>query len=305
MKYIRRFFRHIREGFVGVKRHFGMAFSASSAVTITLLLVGVFAVFAINMAYLTKEIGQSISLVALIDYEVTDSGKITSMKNDIEALEGVDHVIFRDKEEELDFYIQEYGKNESTLAEFSENYRGEDNPFHDTFIIYAVDGSDMENIKNTVAQMSGISSVQDGGSNTYVLINILHTTRYAGGIIILALIGLAVYLIYNTIKITIATRKDEIWIMRNVGAKNGYIRAPFLVEGIIIGIFGSILPIIIIVYGYYRLYEMTGGVLAGVIQLVPTMPFIVYIGLMLLAIGIFVGFIGSYISVCKFLRLTR
>ena len=163
----------------------------------------------------------------------------------------------------------------------------------------------MENIKNTVAGMSGISSVQDGGSNTYVLINILHTTRYAGGIIILALIALAVYLIYNTIKITIATRKDEIWIMRNVGAKNGYIRAPFLVEGIIIGIFGSLLPIAVIVYGYHRLYEMTGGVLAGVIQLIPTMPFIVYVALILLAIGIFVGFMGSYISVCKFLRLTR
>ena len=281
-----------------------MAFSASSAVTITLLLVGVFTVFAANMAYLTKEIEQSISLVALIDYG-TDAGRITALKNDIEAIEGVDHVVFRDKEEELDFYIQEYGKDESSLAEFSENYRGEDNPFHDTFIIYAVDGIDMENIKNTVAGMSGISSVQDGGSNTYVLINILHTTRYAGGIIILALIALAVYLIYNTIKITIATRKDEIWIMRNVGAKNGYIRAPFLVEGIIIGIFGSLLPIAVIVYGYHRLYEMTGGVLAGVIQLIPTMPFIVYVSLILLAIGIFVGFMGSYISVCKFLRLTR
>ncbi len=304
MKYFRRFCRHIREGFVGVKRHFGMAFSASSAVTITLLLVGVFTVFAANMAYLTKEIEQSISLVALIDYG-TDAGRITALKNDIEAIEGVDHVVFRDKEEELDFYIQEYGKDESSLAEFSENYRGEDNPFHDTFIIYAVDGIDMENIKNTVAGMSGISSVQDGGSNTYVLINILHTTRYAGGIIILALIALAVYLIYNTIKITIATRKDEIWIMRNVGAKNGYIRAPFLVEGIIIGIFGSLLPIAVIVYGYHRLYEMTGGVLAGVIQLIPPMPFIVYVALILLAIGIFVGFMGSYISVCKFLRLTR
>ena len=150
MKYFRRFCRHIREGFVGVKRHFGMAFSASSAVTITLLLVGVFTVFAANMAYLTKEIEQSISLVALIDYG-TDAGRITALKNDIEAIEGVDHVVFRDKEEELDFYIQEYGKDESSLAEFSENYRGEDNPFHDTFIIYAVDGIDMENIKNTVA----------------------------------------------------------------------------------------------------------------------------------------------------------
>ena len=272
--------------------------------TITLLLVGVFTVFAANMAYLTKEIEQSISLVALIDYG-TDAGRITALKNDIEAIEGVDHVVFRDKEEELDFYIQEYGKDESSLAEFSENYRGEDNPFHDTFIIYAVDGIDMENIKNTVAGMSGISSVQDGGSNTYVLINILHTTRYAGGIIILALIALAVYLIYNTIKITIATRKDEIWIMRNVGAKNSYIRAPFLVEGVIIAIIGSILPIGLIVYGYYELYKMTGGVLAGVITLIPVVPFIIYIAAGLLAIGIFVGFMGSYISVCKYLRLTR
>ena len=153
--------------------------------------------------------------------------------------------------------------------------------------------------------MSGISSVQDGGSNTYTLINILHTTRNAGGILILALVGLAIYLIYNTIKITIATRKDEIWIMRNVGAKNSYIRAPFLVEGIIIGIFGSILPIGLIIYAYYELFEMTGGVLGGVITLVPIMPFIVYIGAALLVIGIFVGFMGSYISVCKYLRLTR
>ena len=305
MKYIRRFFRHIREGFVGVKRHFGMAFSASSAVTITLLLVGVFSVFAVNMAFLTKEIEQSISLVALIDYDVSDPGRITAMKNEITAIEGVDHVIYRTKDEELDFYIKEYGNDESTLAEFSENYRGADNPFHDTFIVYVKDGIEMSKIKDSIARMKGIDSVQDGGSNTYTLINILHTTRYAGGVLILALIALAVYLIYNTIKITIATRKDEIWIMRNVGAKNGYIRAPFLVEGIIIGIFGSLLPIGLIVYGYYRLYEVTGGVLAGVVQLLPFMPYMMYTAALLLGIGVFVGFMGSYISVCKFLRLTR
>ncbi|MBR5341450.1 MAG: permease-like cell division protein FtsX [Erysipelotrichaceae bacterium] len=300
MKYIRRFFRHIREGFVGVKRHFGMAFSAASAVTITLLLVGVFGVFAINMAFLTQEIEQSISLVALIDYDVEDMGRITAMKTQIEKLEEVDHVIYRTKDEEFDFYNQEYPE----MVEFSELYR-ENNPFHDAFMIYVIDGTNMETVKNKVASMSGISSVQDGGSNTYTLINILHTTRNAGGILILALVGLAIYLIYNTIKITIATRKDEIWIMRNVGAKNSYIRAPFLVEGIIIGIFGSILPIGLIIYAYYELFEMTGGVLGGVITLVPIMPFIVYIGAALLVIGIFVGFMGSYISVCKYLRLTR
>ena len=190
------------------------------------------------------------------------------------------------------------------LAEFSENYRA-DNPFHDAFLIYVKDGMDMEKVKNDVAAMSGISSVEDGGNNTYTLIHILHMIRNVGGILILALVALAVYLIYNTIKITIATRKDEIWIMRNVGAKNSYIRAPFLVEGVIIAIIGSILPIGLIIYGYYELYKMTGGVLAGVITLIPVMPFVLYVAGALLAVGIFVGFMGSYISVCKYLRLTR
>ena len=137
------------------------------------------------------------------------------------------------------------------------------------------------------------------------MINILHTVRNAGGILILALVALAVYLIYNTIKITIGTRKNEIWIMRNVGAKNSYIRAPFLVEGVIISFIGSLLPIALIVFGYYKLYELTGGVLGGVVTLVPLFPFILYVAGALLVIGLFVGFIGSYISVCKYLRLTR
>ena len=93
--------------------------------------------------------------------------------------------------------------------------------------------------------------------------------------------------------------------MRNVGARNGYIRAPFLVEGIIIGIIGSIIPIALVLYGYYVLYNTTGGVLAGVIKLVAIYPFILYLGIGLLVIGVLVGFIGSYISVCKYLRLTR
>ena len=300
MVFFRRFFRHLREGFIGVKRHFGMAFSAASAVTITLMLVGAFGVFAVNMAYLTQEIEQSISLSALIDYSVTDPSRITNMKNEIENMEAVDHVVYRTKDEEFDYYNKEY----PDLAEFSENYRA-DNPFHDAFLIYVKDGMDMEKVKNDVAAMSGISSVEDGGNNTYTLIHILHMIRNVGGILILALVALAVYLIYNTIKITIATRKDEIWIMRNVGAKNSYIRAPFLVEGVIIAIIGSILPIGLIIYGYYELYKMTGGVLAGVITLIPVMPFVLYVAGALLAVGIFVGFMGSYISVCKYLRLTR
>lgn len=300
MKYFRRFARHIREGFIGVKRHFAMAFSSASAITITLLLVGVFAAFAANLAMLTKEIEQSISLVALVDYSVTDSSSITSIQQQIESIDTIDRIEFRTKDEEFDFYNENYPE----MVEFSELYR-DDNPFHDAFIIYLKDGTDMETTKVKVDSIPGISSVEDGGANTYTLITILHTIRNVGAIIIMALVALAVYLIYNTIKITIAARKDEIWIMRNVGAKNGYIRAPFLVEGVIIGIIGSIIPIIIVMYGYKKLYDYTSGSIMGIINLIPTIPFILYLGGGLLLIGVLVGFIGSYISVCRYLRVTR
>lgn len=296
----RRLARHIRDGFIGVKRHFAMAVSSASAVLITLTIIGVFGTLVVNMAYLTREIEQSISLVALIDYDVNNYTQINAMKNQIAGMEGVDKVEYRTKDQEFDYYNEQY----PDMIEFSELYR-EDNPFHDTFIVYLYDGTNMQTIKNNIAKINGISSVEDGGSNTYTLINVLHETRLVGLVLVLSLIVLAVYLIYNTIKVTIATRKDEIAIMRNVGAKNGYIRAPFLVEGVIIGVMGSIIPIVLVIYGYYRLYQMTGGVLAGVFDLIPVLPFVVYLGLSLFAIGIVVGFLGSYISVCKYLRLTR
>ena len=297
---IRRFFRHIKEGFIGVKRHFAMAISSASAVTITLTMVGVFGILAVNMAYLSQEIEQSISLVAMIDYDVEDLSQVATMRKSIEAMSDVDKVDYRTKEQEFDFYCEQY----PDMVEFSELYR-DDNPFHDTFVVTIKENGDLANVKNNIAKMNGIDSVEDGGSNTYTLINVLRSTRLAGGVLVIALVVLAVYLIYNTIKITIATRKDEIIIMRNVGAKNGYIRAPFLVEGIIIGILGSIIPISLVIYGYIKLFNMTNGVLAGVMSLVPIYPFTLYLGLALLALGIVVGFIGSYISVCKYLRLTR
>ena len=173
----KRFFKHIKEGFIGVKRHFGNAISSASAVTITLLLLGVFVVFAVNLNRLSQEIEQSLSLVALVDYEVTDANAIQSIQDKIEKIDGVDEVVYRNKEQEFDFYIQEYA--DSDTIEFSELYR-QDNPFHDAFLIYMVDGDHMESVKQEVANIAGIDDVRDGGSYTYTLINILHASRNIG-----------------------------------------------------------------------------------------------------------------------------
>ena len=138
-----------------------------------------------------------------------------------------------------------------------------------------------------------------------MLIDGLDKVRFFGGILVVSLSVLAVYLIYNTISITIRARDTEIWIMKNVGAKNSYIRGPFLVEGIIIGVLGSVIPIAAMVGFYLYVFNTSGGNLLGVFTLVSPQPFLYYLCGGLLVLGILVGFIGSYLSVSRLLRSKR
>lgn len=296
----RRFFRHIKEGFVGIGRHFSMALSSIASVTITLLLVGVFLMLVVNLNELTKEVEDSISLSALIEFGSDEKSSLSQIEKQITRIDGVNSVEYNSKDDEFDYYINQY----PDLIEFYELYR-EDNPFHDAYIVKLSDASKLDVVKAEIEKINGVASVHDGGSNTYLLVDALGKVRLFGGVLVLSLILLATYLIYNTIHITIEARQTEIWIMRNVGARNGYIRAPFLVEGILIGIIGSILPIASMVFGYLYVLDVSGGVLLGVFSLVKADPFLLYLGLTLLGIGVFVGLVGSWFSVTKSLRKTR
>ena len=293
----RRFFRHIKEGFIGIARHFSMALSSIASVTITLLLIGLFLIITVNLNELTREVEESISFQALVSYNVTSESELSQIEKAIERIDGVADAEFISKDSEFDFYVAQY----PDLSDFYELYR-EDNPFHNAYKISLDDTANMQAIKTEIQQINGIDSVHDGGSNTYLLVDVLNKIRIFGGALVLAL---ATYLIYNTIHITIEARETEIWIMRNVGARNGYIRAPFIVEGIIIGIIGSLVPIGAMFLSYYYLYDNFNGVVLGVFKLLPPYPFLIYLNAALLLIGVLVGIVGSWISVTRSIRRTR
>ena len=296
----RRFFRHIKEGFFGVFRHFGMSFSSASAVMITLVLIGLFLVVTINLYYMTRTIESSISLSALIELGYEDGHE--DIERAILAIDGVASVDYRSPDEEFDYYLETQGSDE--MKAFLETYR-EDNPFRGNILVEVEDSSRLAEVAAAIARIEYIDEVADGGSNTYTLIRVLDNVRLFGGILVAALCVLAIYLVYNTIKITIASRADEIWIMRNVGAKSGYVRAPFLVEGIIIGFLGAIVPMALAIFLYYYAYDNSGGNIFGAFYMLEPLPFIFYVAGALGLTGIVVGFVGSYISVCKYLRLRR
>jgi len=298
----RRFFRNLKSGFQGVFRHFGMAFSSSIAVTITLLLIGVFLVLTFNLYTLTEDIESNISLSVLVKYDYDDETNLHRIQNQIKVIEYVESSEYRTKEKEFEYYVNQFSDEE--VKEFYDLYH-DDNPFHDVFLVNVNNTEKIAFVKDKIMTIEGVESIYDGGSNTYLLIEILEKIKLIGGILVASLCLLAIYLIYNTIKITINARSTEISIMRTVGASNSYIRVPFLIEGIIIGIMGSIFPIAAIGWGYYYLFKETGGFLFGIVSLIKPNPFIYQIGCAMLIIAVAVGYIGSFFSIVKAIRRSR
>lgn len=302
----RRFARHIRDGFIGVIRHIGLSISSATAVSITLILISFFLLVSNNITAISKNIEQSISISVLLkdkDESVEKRKEIAAkIAKELKKINGVVKTDYRSKEDEFNFYLATAGDIE--INEFYENYRTQ-NPFNDCILVEIGDGTLIGAIKTAAEKIDGVESVHDGGSSTYLLVDFLAKARLAGSVMALVLGALACYLIYNTINATIASRKDEIWIMRNVGARNGYIRAPFLVEGIIIGAVGALLPLILSVLAYLYFYNYVDGALFGAFPLLYPWPYLYHLSGILLAIGVGVGFIGSYFSVVKYLRYRR
>ena len=204
--------------------------------------------------------------------------------------------------QELDALIEVYGEE----GEIFETYRGESNPLKRAFIVEVTDGLRIDEITNNIAKIPGIESALYGGGSVISMMSAFEKVKEGGIIAVLVLSALAIFLISNTIKLTINARQDEIHIMRLVGASNRYIRTPFLIEGVFIGLLGAIIPILIVYFGYEYIYEITGGYFfTQLFTLISPRPFIIDICIVLAGIAAIVGLIGSYISVSKYLWWRR
>lgn len=295
--------RPLKEGFRGVARHWGMSISASIAVTITLVMISLFMIFSFNLENFTKDIESSLEISVLVDYDYESKEQIDRIDSELNAIAGVAEVTFSSKEQEFEYYLNSF-EDTSTRSAF-EPFR-DDNPMHNAFYIEAKSGDVIESIATEAKQIEGVDTVSYGGQSTIDLVGAMSSVRKIGFVIVIAMTLLAVMLIQNAIKLTISSRKDEISIMRNVGATNRFIRSPFLIEGIITGILGSIIPIALSIGGYTYLYKVTGGhMLSNMFNLLSPDPFIYQLSIGLAAIGIVVGYVGSWISVTRYLRWKR
>lgn len=288
--------RHIRDASKSLVRNGWMTLAAISAVTMTLLLVGSFVAILFNVNKLATDIENDVSVRVFIDLGAQESDR-ENLRSELEKIPNIETITYSTRDEELDKLIGSYGEEFNLFG-------GDDNPLHDVFILSTAMPDQTGAVAEAAEKLTFVAKVEYGGTTAEKLFDTISTMRTIGVIIIFGLLLIAIFLISNTIRITIFSRSTEIEIMRLVGAKNSYIRWPFLIEGSFIGLIGSLIPTIILVFMYRFLYQLGTDYLIGSnFALLSPEPFIYYTGLALIAIGVFIGSFGSVISMSRFLKV--
>lgn len=297
MKAFRIFGRSIRDAAKSVIRNFSLSFASIMCTTITLLLVSVAIICAVNINNATKSIEDELSIVVYLNKDIAEEN-IENIKADIESQKNVEEVVFKSKTEWKD-EMSEYDDTFSTVL----NYLDE-NPLSDSFIVKVVNVDKLSDTALYIKSINGVDVVKYGEGMVDEVITAFDVIKKVVAVVVIALILVTAFLISNTIKLTIFSRRSAIEIMRLVGASNLTIKIPFIIEGFIIGVIGSIIPICVTIYGYVVLYSLLNGhVFSNMIVLLKPYNFVFYVSGILLILGAIVGMIGSLLAVRKYLKI--
>ncbi|AZV45244.1 permease-like cell division protein FtsX [Peribacillus asahii] len=290
--------RHFRESFKNIARNGWMTFASISAVTVTLLLVGVFLVIMMNLNHIADNVQNDVEIKAFLDNAADDADRV-SIEKDLKKISGVDTVVFSPRDKELDNLIDDLGENGDVFKPFEQ-----DNPLRDAYIIKTKTPEDVVKVAKKIEKIELVQSVNYGQGFVENLFSFVDIARNIGIVLIAGLLFTAMFLISNTIKITIVARSKEIEIMRLVGATNSFIRWPFFLEGLWLGVFGSIVPIALISIFYSQLYTWAMPQFTiKYLEMLPTGTFILQVSTVLLLLGAIIGMWGSLMSVRKFLKV--
>lgn len=290
---------NIKDAFKSVFRNLSLSIASISCISITLVLVAVAILLKENVNNFTNDIEKDVTIVVYITKDSTEEDK-SALKTKIELLTNVDTITFMSKEE----IKKEMSKDAEEIGKILDEYNEETNPLLDEYLVKVKDAEKISITAKEIENMTNVYQVKYGEGMVEELVKIFDIVKKIMIIVVVALVIVTAFLISNTIKISINSRKRQIEIMRLVGASNTYIKLPFFFEGIILGILGSILPVIGVSYGYIYLYNKMNGILfTEVITLINPDKILLSLILITSSIGIVVGAIGSARAVRRHLKI--
>lgn len=297
MKAFRIVGRSIRDAFKSVFRNFSLSMASILCATITLMVVSIAIIVATNMQNATNSLEKELSIFVYVEKSASEDD-INYLKSNIEAINGVVEVTYKSNEER-ELEMSEYSSSYATIFE---SY--EESPLLNAFIITVSDSQELNTISEAIKKMEYVESASYGEDAVDTIVDAFNIIEKVTFVVVIALIFVTAFLITNTIKLAIYARKNEIEIMRLVGSSNIAIKLPFIFEGFIIGVMGSLIPIIVTIYGYIIAYEKLGGhILTDIILLIEPFNYVFNVSLIILILGSIIGMLGSLNAVRKYLKI--
>ncbi|GAA0137541.1 permease-like cell division protein FtsX [Paenibacillus sp. YSY-4.3] len=297
--------RHFREGSKNVFRNGWMSVASVTSIVVSLFILGVFILLVLNVNAFADDADSMVQIKTYLNSNVDDSMR-EKLHNDIAAMEEVSKVTFISKAEGLKDFREQLGEEGKDLLE---GYDENTNPIPDTLQVEVIEPTTVPFVASKIEQLNTkypdepIYKVRYGQGTTEKLFKITRAVRNIGFAFVAGLGLMAMFLISNTIRVTILARRREIGIMKLVGATNMFIRWPFFVEGALIGLIGSVITVGVLFFGYNQLAISVKEDITLAFHLVSLDEVGFQIGVLLIGLGLLIGIWGSTVSIRRFLKV--
>lgn len=293
----------IVQGFKNIKRNKMFSFTSVCTITACLFLFGIFFFLVSNVQYMVKHMENSVAVTAFLDEEITDS-QIAQIGIDLKKRQDVEEVEYISPEQAWENFKAQSFENQQELVETFAN----DNPLADSasYEIYVKDVENQSELVDSLKQMEGIRKVNCSDQTAKALTTFNRLVSVVSMFVIAILVAVSLFLISTTISVGISVRKEEIGIMRLIGATDFFVQGPFIVEGIVIGLIGAIIPLAGLVIIYYRLIDWVVtkfSLLSDWLVFMDLRSEFVILVPICLGIGVGIGLLGSCLTVKKHLKV--
>jgi cell division transport system permease protein len=288
---------NIRQAFQQIGRNKGMSLASVFAITAMMLILGLFFVISVNVNLFTEMVKQDYDTVEVYLKDSVDTAQAQTIMNKMEKVDGVSNVTYRTKDQAMKIMKERWGDSGYLLDSLGTN------PLPNSVLVKVSTLKAADRVNQAAARMEGVESTKYYKETIDKLTRITNFLQIAAIVIMLFLVVVSVVVVSNTIKLTVFARAREISIMKYVGATNWFVRGPFLVEGVIIGIFSSLVAAGITFLLYGRIVDAIGTKVMTILSspLVPAGYLAGNLIIIFLAMGISIGACGSIISMRKFL----
>lgn len=287
----------LKQTFSQLWKNKGTNFAAAIAIIAMMLILGLFLVAFVNVDLFANVIKQDYNVVEVFFAEGADDATIESTGKQIEALEGVDEIEFRSKEEALEIMKERWGENGYLLDNLNNN------PLPDSYLVYVTDKDAADSVSKEAAGLKGVEDVNYYQDTVEKLAKITHFIQVSSIVVMAFLIIVSIIIVANTTKLTVFNRQKEIGIMKYLGATDWFVRGPFILEGIILGTFSACVATGLLHVIYVKIIDLIGPDVVRVLSvpIVPANYMTPNLLIIFLALGVGIGTCGSIISIRKFL----